>query len=416
VSYLEYHAVDPESAYSKTQHFYLARKFLKKSRLAMRQQYVAGEVLFIDYAGTKACYSNAGETVWLKVFVACLGASKKLFAFATASERTIDWLNGMTRALDYFGGVPEFISIDNAKALVSKPGLVPVLIKNIELFGEHHVCIIDACRVGMPQDKALVELGVKFVKQRILIPMNADLTFHSIDELNAHLAKEVEKLNNLPLQKLDVSRNQLFDELERSELKKLPSIPFEAICDFKTVKVPPTYHILVDQHEYSVPHKLTQEAVNIFVTQTHVKVEYDNQLVATHLRSDEKGGCTTLYEHMPAQHQAESLKSKEEYVNWAQTVGSNTQLYVQELYRETKNPKSRAIGKQCQSLMKLFTDKENTAIEKVCDYALRNQIKPAEMRLVVSAIDDLEPEEVPTTLLVHQNIRGKGSYGGRYEN
>ena len=234
VQFLEYQAINPHTAYSKTQFFNLVRQFLKKSHLTMRQQHFAGEVTFIDYAGTKICYEKEGDKVWLKVFVSCLGASKKLFVFATAGERTIDWLNGMTRMFEYYGGVSDVVSIDNATALVAKPALLPTLVKNVELFGVHYGCIIDSCRVGMPQDKALVELGVKFIKQRILIPMNTNMTFHSINEVNAHLASELEKLNDLPFQKLNTTRNQLFNKLEKLALKPLPTNRFEAISDFKT--------------------------------------------------------------------------------------------------------------------------------------------------------------------------------------
>lgn len=415
VQYLEYQAINPDTAYCKTQYFYLVRKFLKKSHLAMRQQHVAGDVIFIDYAGTQVCYVKSGKKIWLKVFVACLGSSKKVFAFATVGERTIDWIGGMTGMFDDIGGVTEVISIDNASALVARAGLLPTLVKNIVLFGVHYGCIIDSCRVAMPQDKALAELSVKFVKQRILIPMNTNMTFHSIDEVNEHLVNEVEKLNNLPFQKINTTRNKLFNEIEKSALKPLPATRFEAICDFKKLKVPPTYHLLIDQHEYSVPYTLAQEVVEVIVTQSHAKVEFDNKLVAEHQRSDDIGGCTTLTEHMPKQHQAEALKTQDEYLDWAENIGENAALYVQVQYSKTTNPKSRAIGKQCQALMKLCTKNGSAVFNKACDYALRNKINPSEMALVISAIDDLEPTEIPTPLLTHRNIRGKGCFGGHYE-
>jgi transposase len=416
VLYLEYHAENPDTAYSKTQYFYLVRKFLKKCRLAMRQRYYGGEILFIDYAGTKVKYSQNGEHIWLKIFVACFGASKKLFSFATAGERTIDWLNGLTRALNYYGGVPEVISIDNARALVTKAGLQPVLVKNLALFGDHYNCIIDSCRVGKPQDKALVELGVKFIKQRALIPMNEDFTFHSIDELNAHLCAEVEKLNNSSLQKLNLTRNDLFEQIEKEALSLLPKQPFHAVYEFKTQKVPPTYHLEVDGHEYSVPYKSAHETVNVLVTQTHVRIEHDNECIAEHLRSDEVNGFTTVPTHMPPQHQAEALKTRDTYIEWASSIGENALKYVQRLYVKTKNPHSRGVAKQCQGLMNTLAFESHEKLERVFDYALKNKTKPANIRLVLSAIENLTPPDVPVSLLVHKNVRGKQNYGVRDEN
>ncbi len=353
VQYLEYRAIDNESAYSKTQYFYLVRKYLKKCRLAMRQQHAAGEVVFIDYAGTRVCYEKDGKKVWLKVFVGCLGASKKLFAFATVGERTIDWINGMTRMFEHFGGVTEVISIDNAKALVTTPGLIPVLVKNISNFGEHYNCIIDSCRVGMPQDKSLVELGVKHITQRAIIPMNSDLTFHSKDDVNEYLSRAVELINEEKFQKLNTSRNKLFDEIEKSELGPLPQTKFEVISDFKVIKVPATYHIFYEQHHYSVPYNLAHELVEIIANQTHIKIVFQHQLVVEHERNDEIGGSTTLVEHMHPKHHAETLKTKDEYLAWAQNIGQDVVAYIEVQYQKTTNSKSRATGKQCQALIKL---------------------------------------------------------------
>jgi transposase len=415
VQYLEYRAIDKETAYSKTQYFYLVRKYLKKRHLTMRQQHRAGEVVYVDYAGTRVCYEKDGKKVWLKVFVGCLGASKKLFAYATVGERTVDWINGMERMFEYFGGVTEVISIDNAKALVTKPGLIAVLVKNLALFGEHFKSIIDACRVGMPQDKSLVELGVKFITQHAIIPMNNDMTFHSADEINAYLAIAVESLNNGKFQKLNTSRNELFDQIEKAELRPLPKTKFEVISDFKINKVPATYHIFHGQHEYSVPYRLAHEHVEIIVNQTHLKVIYQHQLVVVHKLSDEIGGCTTLIDHMPPQHQAEANKTKDEYLKWAQRIGRNVEAYIEVQYQRTTNSKSIAIGKQCQALMNLCANKGTDAVNKACNYALINDMPPSEMGLVFSALDDLDVPQVKTTHLIHQNIRGKDSFGGHHD-
>ena len=160
----------------------------------MRQHHVAGEHMYIDYAGTQVFYKEKGEKVWVKVFVAVLGASKKIFAFATEGEKTVHWIEGMTKAVEYYGGNTETVTMDNAKALVSEPGLTANLVDNVMFWAEHYGCLINTCRVGHPQDKSLVELGVKFIKQRILVPM-LDMTFFSLEELNLHISREVEKLN-----------------------------------------------------------------------------------------------------------------------------------------------------------------------------------------------------------------------------
>ncbi len=415
VLYLEYRAETPETALSKSQYFAKVRKYLKKCRLAMRQQHLAGEVVYIDYAGTKVCYEKDGKKVWLKVFVGVLGASKKIFAFATPGERTIDWINGMIKMFAYFKGVTLVISIDNATALVSKPGVIPILTKNIQLFGEHYGCIIDGCRVRKPQDKSLAELGVKFVTQRILRVMNTDLTFFSSREINSHIASEVEVLNNLPLQKLNISRNQLFEEIDKPVLRAIPSHPFTVVDDFKVVKVPVDYHIEYNNHYYSVPYTLAHEHIEMVVTNTHLRVVYQHQVVVEHELCNDVGASTTIHEHLHPKHAAEASKTKEEYMHWASSVGLSTEIYVDQQYAEVDNHKSRAIGKRIQNLMNVCKGKEQRQIESACDYAIQNDVSPNELGMVFKMLDYIASKApAVSNSTSHKNIRGKAAFGGQH--
>jgi len=89
ILFLEYQAEDPSTALSKSQYFRKLNKVMKRVKIVMKQHHAAGETLYIDYCGTQVFYTKNGEKVWVKVFVAVLGASKKIFAFATLGEKTI---------------------------------------------------------------------------------------------------------------------------------------------------------------------------------------------------------------------------------------------------------------------------------------------------------------------------------------
>jgi transposase len=416
VQFLDYQRISPKTAYSRSHYFYLIRKFLKKYRLAMRQQHKAGEVVYIDYCGAKVRFFEGKNEVWLKVFVGVLGASKKFFLLATPGERTVDWITGMIHMFEYFGGVTEVISIDNARALVSKPGLIPVLNKNVQAFGEHYNSIIDSCRVYKPQDKSLAELGAKLAKQRIIIPMNSDMTFHSQEEVNRYMMKQVEEINNQPLQKLKISRNQLFDDIEKAALKPLPKRKFNIITDFKVIKVPADYHIEFNLHYYSVPFKIAHELVEIVVNHEQLTVIFDHQVQAIHKLQNEKGGCTTNPAHLSPEHKAESMKTKENYLVWAKKLGKDVTAYIELQYNKTKNPASKVIGKRCQKLMNLCKEKGQKSFKTACSYALEHDMPANELPLIINALDVISPSEVTVELLSSkQNIRGKEYYGGRHE-
>jgi transposase len=78
---------------------------LKRS---MRQTHVAGEKLFVDYAGQTVPIVDAatGEITKAQIFVATFGASNYTYACATARQTTADWIGAQVQALEFFGGVP----------------------------------------------------------------------------------------------------------------------------------------------------------------------------------------------------------------------------------------------------------------------------------------------------------------------
>ncbi|RUO45614.1 IS21 family transposase [Idiomarina aquatica] len=417
VLYLEYRAIDPATAMSKTHYFRMLNKVMKRVKVVMKQHHVAGENMYIDYAGTKVFYKVGGEKVWVKIFVATLGASKKLFAFATEGEKTVHWIDGMTKAVTYFAGCTETVTMDNAKALVSEPGLVANLVDNVMFWAEHYGCLINTCRVGHPQDKSLVENGVKFITQRVLVPM-LNMTFFDINEINQYILKEVEKLNNECFQGFDISRNDLFEENERGALRPCPATPYRMVTDRQVKRVKPDYHFEYGNHDYSVPYTLAGESVDIVVTQNEIGIYHQNRFVYKHHLSKNKGGSTTIPEHMSAEHLADfSMCDKKANIKWAEDTGEQVQAIVESWYSQTKNPQSRPIAKRCRALMNLVQKQGSNLVNQACEYALRHDMdKPSEIELIISA-QKAEGgfENLPSRVELHGNIRGRDYYGDNYD-
>ena len=418
VLYLEYVVVNPATAMSRTHFFRLVNKALKCAKLSMRQIHVAGEVVYIDYAGTQVFYTEKGKKTWVKVFVAVLGASKKLFAWATYGEKTEHWIDGMTRMFEYYGGVTSVVSMDNAKALVTKPGLFCNLTDNVTAFGFHYGCIMDTCRIHHPQDKSLVEVGVKFITQRILVPSLQNNTFFSLAEINQHLAEEVDKLNDVNFQGLKISRNDLFRINEKNALRPLPANPYTMIVARLKQKVPPNYHIKYLKHEYSVPHLLRGLVVDVYVDQSSVRIVHEREQVASHDINLQPFAASTQAVHMPAEHIADMASNdKECNLSWASTVGSPVRGIVDMWYEKTANPASRAIGKRCKALKKLHQTHGASILSDACAYASRHGMhSPSDIRLIISAQTHNEGfDSLPTFNIAHTNVRGAQYFGGYHE-
>lgn len=87
----------------------------------MRQTHVAGEKLFVDYAGdTVPVFDGAtGEERPAHMFVAVLGASN--YAEARWSEGLADWMGAgaHVNALAFLGGAPKLLVCDTLRAGVT---------------------------------------------------------------------------------------------------------------------------------------------------------------------------------------------------------------------------------------------------------------------------------------------------------
>jgi hypothetical protein len=81
----------------------------KRLSPTMRQTYVAGDKLFVDWAGGTVPIIDpmTGEMHEAHLFVAVLGASSYTYAEARWSETLPDWIGAHVNTLDFLGGVPK---------------------------------------------------------------------------------------------------------------------------------------------------------------------------------------------------------------------------------------------------------------------------------------------------------------------
>src|SRR3546814_17602244 len=83
----------------------------------MRQTHLAGDKLFVDYAGDKlgvVIDRRTGERRAAHIFVAVMGASSLSFACATWTETLEDWTDAHVQAFAAVGGAPRLLVPDHA--------------------------------------------------------------------------------------------------------------------------------------------------------------------------------------------------------------------------------------------------------------------------------------------------------------
>jgi transposase len=120
----------------------------------MRQTHVAGEKLFVDWAGdTLALFDAAtGQERRAHIFVAALGASNYTYAEACWTETLPDWIGAHVNALAAIGGVPKALVPDNLKAGITKPSRYePGINRTYQDFADHYGCVVLPARVMKPR-------------------------------------------------------------------------------------------------------------------------------------------------------------------------------------------------------------------------------------------------------------------------
>jgi transposase len=412
----EYKETNPEG-YQYSQFCNLYRQWERKLDVTLRQHHRAGKNLFLDYAGQTVPVIDpaTGEITEAQIFIAALGASSYTFAKATPDQSLPSWIQAHVHAFAFFGGVPEILVPDNIKAGVSKPSRYePDINPTYQDLAEHYGTAVIPTRPGRPRDKAKVESAVLLAERWILAALR-NHTFFSLQELNQAIAKELEKLNHRPFQKLDTTRKALFEALDKPALKPLPSRPYQ-YAEWKKARVNIDYHIEIDRHYYSVPYQLARQQVDVRLTATTVEVLFKNRRVASHQRDLRPGAFTTLDQHMPEAHRRYLQWSPSRIINWAAKNGPNTQSLVSRIIDSRPHPEQGF--RSCLGIIRLATRYSPQRLEKACLRALH--IKALSYRSVESILkksldqqplpfDEVEHASSPN----HRNIRGKHYYYGK---
>jgi transposase len=410
----EYKQANPQG-YQYSQFCKRYQSWVDKLDICLRQQYRAGEKLFVDYAGQTISVQNplTGQTQEAYLFVATLGASHYTFSEATFSQDLPSWISSHIHAFEFFGGVAEILVPDNTKTAVTHPSRYePDLNPTYQDLAQHYGTVIIPTRVAKPRDKAKVESAVLLVERWILAALR-NHTFFSLSELNQAISQKLEDLNSRPFQKLSTTRKALFETLDKPALKPLPENPYE-YAEWKKARVNIDYHIEVDHHFYSVPYQLIKEQVDVRLTSSTVEVLFKNRRIASHQRSYQKGNFTTLNEHLSKSHQAYLDWTPSRMIRWAAKHGPHTEQLITHIL-ETKLHPHHGF-RSCLGILRLGKSYSPERLEAACAFAL--QIKGYSYKSVESILKTgldrkhLFPERTkqPVQPILHPNLRGKDYY------
>ena len=255
----EYRGIHTDG-YGYSRYCELYRRWEGRLSSVMRQHHVAGERLFVDYAGAtlEVVCPQTGEIREAQLFVATLGASNYTYVEATWTQSLPDWIASHVRAFAFFGGAPAQVVSDNLKSGVTKACFYePTVNRTYAEMAAHYDTAIVPARPRKPKDKAKVE-GAVLIAERWIVARLRNQRYFRLDDLNTAISELNAQINAKVSRHLGASRRDMFARLDKPALKPLPVATY-VYAEWKLCSVALDYHVDIDRHYYSVPYQLLRQ-------------------------------------------------------------------------------------------------------------------------------------------------------------
>jgi hypothetical protein len=237
-----------------------------------------------------------GEEVKIHFIVNQLGYSRRFHFWCSDSEDAEHTYEGVIRSLEYFGGVPEEVLVDNQKAavLAHSPPDKPRFNERFLDLGAHYGFTPRACRPYRAQTKGKDERMVGYIKQHFFVRYR---TFESWAHLNQLAEQWLATEADQRLQ--DTVKEIVADRFEREapHLKPLPVRRYDTSYR-ESRQVSWDSYVDVRGNRYSVPSQYAGQRLTIRIgLDEQLRVYADEQVVATHILTDKQQGWVTVPEH-----------------------------------------------------------------------------------------------------------------------
>ncbi|MEW6737959.1 MAG: IS21 family transposase, partial [Acidobacteriota bacterium] len=273
----------------------------------------------------------------------------------------------------------------------------------------HYGIAVVSARPFKARDKAKVETAVLIVERWILARLRHQ-QFFSLAQLNQAIQVLLEDLNNRVMKQLQTTRKNLYLTVEKPLLKALP-VSLWQYCEWYKARVGYDYHIKIADHYYSVPYRLIKQQLEVRLTDHTLEAFYQGKRVASHARSYEKCGHSTLLEHMPKAHQKHLQWSVVAVKRWATQVGPATEQLVKAIFASKSHPEQGY--RCCLGLLNLARHYTITRLENACRYAVAigSPTYRSVKSILKQSLDQHSDENSQLVVSTHENVRGPAYYG-----
>lgn len=244
-------------------------------------EFAAGECVQVDW-GQYGSVPVGSTRRRLSFFVMVLCYSRMIYVEFTLSETMDQFLSCHRHALEFFGGVPQKVMIDNLKVGVVRHPLGEKALFNPRYldFAAHYGFQPVACNVAKGNEKGRVENGVGYVKKNFL----NGLEILSFPPVNPAAVPWRDTVANVRIHGETHEKPIVLFEKEKPLLKPLPVMPYDCAV-IQPASSNRCCRVIFETNRYSVPYLYASQKLSLKIYPDQLYFFHNEKLIAAHPRS-----------------------------------------------------------------------------------------------------------------------------------
>lgn len=343
----------------------LARQIEPKPvKITTRKECEPGEEAEVDFGYVGKLRDGSGKLRKAWAFVMVLSWSRYAYVEFVFDQKVETWLSCHRHALEFFGGVPQRLVIDNLKSGITQAIWDdPQVQLAYRECAEHYGFLILPCRPATPQHKGKVEGGVSYVQGRFM----GGKSPQELMQANRDVRQWCQ--NDAGMRIHGTTKEQprrRYEEVEKGRLKPLPAAPYD-LAIWKQAKLHRDCHIVFEGSYYSAPFRLVGQTLWVCAGTHQVRLfTAKHELVATHERAVRPGTRQTHRDHYPAEKLPGWERTRQSCLAQAIEIGPAVEQVVTQLFADPVLDRLHQAGR----LLRLSEKYGCQRLEAACQRAL----------------------------------------------
>lgn len=374
-----------------------------------RLEFLPGEEGQVDYGKGALTLHGNGKYRRPRLFIMVLKYSGRAFRKVVWKSSKETWCRLHEEAFRYFGGCPQYITLDNLKEGVIKPDIYdPELNALYAAVLEHYGVTADPARVADSDRKGTVENAVKYTQDTAL----KGRKFDSIEAQNDWLRHWEERWAALRIHgRAKRQVEEMFRE-EKPYLAQLPLAPFRyfkeegrTVYDDGTIQVGSCYYA-------AAPAPLSSEVmVRIYDDEIEILDPRRMEIIRRHPKGKRPGSLMM----QPGDRIFNPSRETDRLLAQAETIGPHTFSLCEKWFNE----EGRSGQRRMYGLINLVRHYPARYVEKAAELAKRNGLRSSKAlrRIVESMAAEADERRIEQSELTqeHPLIRPGEDYGAFWD-